>query len=58
MRTYKYFPALKANARTIRLTDKGWWALEMERRKRLYPNLDPEKDWIEIPASWLLKEGK
>ena len=43
----------KDTARTIRLTEKGEKALEYARRKQLYPELDPEKDWIEVPM-WML----
>ena len=37
----------------LQLTAKGWWAIERARRLRLYPDLDPATDWIEVPASWL-----
>ncbi len=50
--SYGYSPT-QYEGRTIRLTEKGWKAIEYARRKWLYPNLDPEKDWIEIPA-WML----
>ena len=43
-------------ARTIRLTEKGERELEYARRLRLYPHLDPEKDWIEIPT-WMLNSN-
>ena len=43
----------KGAPRTLRLTEKGEKALEHARRKRLYPNLDTEKDWVEVPV-WML----
>lgn len=46
-------PTAGGHNRTIRLTEKGWRAIEYARRKKLYPELDPEKDWIEIPV-WML----
>jgi hypothetical protein len=39
--------------RTLTLTRKAWLALEMERRRREHPELDPVKDWVEIPE-WML----
>ncbi len=40
-------------SRTIVITEKGWEALEYERRKRLHPELHPKWDWVEIPT-WML----
>ena len=38
----------------LRITAKGWWAIEQARRLRLHPDLDPVADWLEVPASWLV----
>jgi DNA-binding PadR family transcriptional regulator len=46
-------PTANGAPRTIRLTEKGREALEHARRKRLYPELDPENDWVEVPV-WML----
>ncbi len=50
-------PSAGGEHRTIRLTEKGEKLLEYARRKRLYPNLDPEKDWIEVPT-WMLNGNR
>ena len=39
--------------RTIQLTLKGWLAVELERRRREHPELDPVEDWVMIP-DWML----
>ena len=57
MRTYKYFPALKANARTITLTCFGKRYLKTQRLKRQFAELGYELIYT-CDADGILKEGK
>jgi len=43
--------------RTIALTPKARLELERERRQRQHPELDPDKDWVEVPL-WMLDGGQ
>ena len=40
-------------SRTVTLTRKAWLEIEMARRRREHPELDPVEDWVEIP-DWML----
>lgn len=51
MRT-RQLPTAGRARRTIQLTRKGWLAVEMERRRREHPELDPVEGWVEIP-DWM-----